>query len=177
MKKGIALWIIAFFLIVSDGFIVSEGLAIEAPLKAKPQAVQAGPGNLAAIRAIDAKGVTFLASRIHLDVRTLVANQKLPLKDAVAQQKRLLAAHPDIKEVTEMHGHNLFVRFKDNNELLMLLGGDRLGSASDGPVRMAQISTQYQLKPQQAQPTLPAPCSRAYWVLPCPLAPPLQTRR
>ncbi len=151
MKKGMVLLVVAFVLVVSGSFIIAEGSAIDAPLKAKPQAVQAGAGNLAAIRAIDAKGVTSLASRIHLDLRALTVNQKVPLKDAVAQQKNLLTAHPDVKEVTETPGYNLFVRFKDNNELLMLLGEDRRGSAfDDGQVHMAQASTPAQMKPAQS---------------------------
>ncbi|MGA7827412.1 MAG: hypothetical protein WCA04_07125 [Geobacteraceae bacterium] len=97
----------------------------------------------------DASMITQLASKVHADLQSLVKVRKLKLPDAVRQQKAFLLTQPEVKEVTQLKGNNLMVRFKDGNELLMFLGEDRLGSADE----MAPVQLQKKiLKP--VQPTI-----------------------
>jgi len=77
---------------------------------------------------VDSAKITQLAVRVHSDVRSLVSVQKLKLSEAVTQQKNFLLRQPEVQEVKQLRGNNLMVRFKDGNELLMMLGQDRLGS-------------------------------------------------
>jgi hypothetical protein len=126
--------------------------------KPLPGVTSTGPAlqpsvNLHSIRALNAQGVTALATQVHLNARTQV-QQKLPLNQAVMQQKDLLATHPDVKEVVQLPGDNLFVRFKDNNELVMLMGEGRLGSGGTAPaqIQLAQSAVKQSPGVQSASP-------------------------
>jgi len=99
-----------------------------------------------AVWGADAAKITQLAGKVHTDLQRMVKVQKLKLADAVTQQKTFLLSQPDVKEVKQLRGNNLMVRFKDGNELLMLLGEDRLGAGS--PILVA-ASQQEILKPEQ----------------------------
>jgi len=98
---------------------------------------------LASIRAMNPQGITSLASRIHLDMNNMLVNQKVPLAQAVLQKKNELSVHPDVGSVILLPGNNLMVRFKDNNELLMLMDRERMGGSGE-PVIPAQ--NQYQMQ-------------------------------
>jgi len=76
--------------------------------------------------------ITQLAVRVHTDFRNKVMVQKALIPNALLEQKELLLKDPDVKDVVQLKGNNLFVRFKDGNELLMLLGEDRLGGEELG---------------------------------------------
>ncbi|MBN2514434.1 MAG: hypothetical protein JXC33_00205 [Deltaproteobacteria bacterium] len=90
--------------------------------------------------------ITQIASKVHTDLRSLVRVQKLNLPAAVGEQKAFLLGQPEVKEVKQLRGNNLMVRFKDGNELLMFLGDERLGSAYE----IAQVQMQKKvLKPSQ----------------------------
>jgi hypothetical protein len=85
----------------------------------------------------DAARITQLAVKVQTDVRNLVKVRKVALPEAVVQQKAFLLQQPEVREVKQLKGNNLMVRFKDGNELLMLLGEDRLGSAGEtAPMEM-----------------------------------------
>jgi len=77
----------------------------------------------------DALRITQLASKVHTDLNQLVKVRKLQLSAAVGQQKAFLLTQPEVREVLELKGNNLMVKFNDGNELLMFLGEDGLGSA------------------------------------------------
>ncbi|MEK7812409.1 MAG: hypothetical protein AAB296_01515 [Candidatus Desantisbacteria bacterium] len=79
-----------------------------------------------------AKKITELATRVHTDFHNRVMVQKALIPDALAQQKELLLNEPDVKEVMQLRGNNLFVKFKDGNELLMFLGKDNFGGEELG---------------------------------------------
>jgi len=54
--------------------------------------------------------------------------KKVQLPVAVSQQRAFLLTQPEVREVQQLKGNNLMVRFKDGNELLMFLGENSLGS-------------------------------------------------
>jgi len=100
----------------------------------------------------DAARITQLASKVHSDLIQDVKIRKVQLPIAVSQQKAFLLAQPDIQEVKKLKGNNLMVRFKDGNELLMLLGEDRLGSADQiAPVQKKVLQPAQQLTPAKKQ--------------------------
>jgi hypothetical protein len=144
-------------------------ILISTPLwaqKPSPGATSIGPAigpalqplvNLHSLRALNAQGVTALVTQVHLNARTQVP-QKLPLNQAVMQQKNLLATHPDVKEVVQLPGDNLFVRFKDNNDLIMLMGEGRLGGGGTVPaqIQLAQSAVKQSPGVQSASPKISA---------------------
>jgi hypothetical protein len=93
----------------------------------------------------DEKRITQLANKVHVDLQRLVKVGKVQLPDAVKQQKVFLLHQPDVREVQELKGSNLMVRFKDGNELLMFLGEDRLGS----PQKMVDLKEKIRVNPTQ----------------------------
>jgi hypothetical protein len=100
----------------------------------------------------DAARITQLAGKVHTDLQRLVKVQKLRLPDAVVQQKTFLLSQPEVQEVRQLRGSNLMVRFKDGNELLMLLGEDRLGSvetAAPAQVQRTIVQPVQQVAPAQ----------------------------
>ena len=76
----------------------------------------------------DATRITQLAGKVHIDLQSMIKVQKLKLPEAVRQQKTFLLKQPEVLDVKELKGNNLMVKFKDGNELLMLMGEDRMGS-------------------------------------------------
>lgn len=97
---------------------------------------------------VEAEKVKLLANQVHSMFRNLVLVQKVPVANALQQQRQVLLQNADVREAIEVPGHNLFVHFKDGNELLMFLGEDRLGSAVDQKAK--QVVPQVQKQPQQA---------------------------
>ncbi len=99
----------------------------------------------------DAARITQLASKVHTDLNQLVKVRKVQLPIAVRQQKAFLMTQPEVREVRQLRGNNLMVRFKDGNELLMFLGEDRLGSTEQmTPAQMTPVQVQKKvLKPTQ----------------------------
>ncbi len=94
----------------------------------------------------DAARITQIASKVHTDLNELVKVRQVQLPTAVLQQKAFLLTQPEVREVQQLKGNNLMVRFQDGSELLMLLGEDRLGST--GPIAQVQLQ-QKVLKPSQ----------------------------
>ena len=86
----------------------------------------------------DTARITQLAGKVHTDLHRMVKERKLKIADAVTQQKAFLLRQAEVKEVKQLRGNNLMVHFKDGNELLMLLGEDRLGSAETTTVAQTQ---------------------------------------
>ncbi|ABL00177.1 hypothetical protein [Pelobacter propionicus] len=86
----------------------------------------------------DTARITQLAGTVHTDLHRLVKERKMKIADAVTQQKAFLLRQAEVKEVKQLRGNNLMVHFKDGNELLMLLGEDRLGSADTITIAQAQ---------------------------------------
>ncbi len=86
----------------------------------------------------DAARITQLAGTVHTDLQRMVKGQKLKLDEAVSRQKAFLLRQAEVREVKQLKGNNLMVHFKDGNELLMLLGEDRLGST--GSITVAQTN-------------------------------------
>jgi len=85
----------------------------------------------------DAARITQLASQVHTDLNQLVKVRKVLLPVAVGQQKAFLLTQPEVREVQELKGNNLMVRFTDGNELLMFLGEEGLGTTDQmAPVQM-----------------------------------------
>ena len=78
-----------------------------------------------------------LTSKVHEDFRNLVVAQKLPKEQAVQQEIQFLQKQPNIQDVTELPGGNLFVHFKGGYPLIMFLGQDTLG----GPVDLQSEAT------------------------------------
>jgi len=76
--------------------------------------------------------ITQLATRVHTDFRRMVMVQKASISDALLCQKKLLIKELNVEDVVQLKGNNLFVRFKDGNELLMFLGEDNLGGEEPG---------------------------------------------
>jgi hypothetical protein len=133
----------SFFILLAVLILISTPLWAQKPSGVTSTGPALQPSvSLHSIRAINAAGVTALATRVHSDAR-LQVQQKLSLSQAVMQQKNLLATHPDVKEVVQLPGDNLFVRFKDNNELVMLMGADRRGTGGTAPalIQLAQSTT------------------------------------
>jgi hypothetical protein len=64
---------------------------------------------------------------VHTDFQDLVSTKKLPVATALQQQREFLLKQPEVSDVTLMKG-NMFVKFTDGYELLMLMGQDNLGS-------------------------------------------------
>jgi hypothetical protein len=120
--------------------VFPEAWAIDTGLKAVLPIDQARIQKFAGIRALNSpKGVTSLTSAVYDDFNNLVSKERVPVADAARKQRAALLAHPDVADVQELKGSNLFVRFKDNNELLMLMGKETLGG--DGQVLLAQDTT------------------------------------
>ncbi len=118
--------------------------------------------------AIEAATVNKLAAKIHTDFRSLVMVQKIQVANAVNQQRQFLLQQADVREVLQLRGNNLFVRFKDGNELLMLLGVDRLGTGAenDAAIKLAQMPVQPQpLK--QIHPELQRIDPKIFQLMPC----------
>jgi len=76
----------------------------------------------------DVARITQIASKVHVDFNQLVKVKKVQLPVAVSQQRAFLLTQPEVREVQQLKGNNLMVRFKDGNELLMFLGENSLGS-------------------------------------------------
>jgi hypothetical protein len=118
------------------------------------QADQARVQKFAGIRAMNsAKGVTSLTSAVYSDFDGLVTKDRVPAAAAARKQRDALAAHPDVAEARELKGSNIFVRFKDNNELIMLMGRDRFGGEGDEPMLLA-LSPAGISQPQPISPLL-----------------------
>ncbi len=96
----------------------------------------------------DALRITQLASKVHTDLNQLVKVRKFQLSVAVGQQKAFLLTQPEVREVLELKGNNLMVKFNDGNELLMLLGEDGLGS----PDQMMPMQKEVLMPAQQRIP-------------------------
>ncbi len=92
---------------------------------------------------VEAQRITQLANKVHVDLQSLVKVGNVQLSDAVKRQKAFLLQQADVREVQELKGSNLMVRFKDGNELLMFLGEDRLGSPQD----MIDVKEKIRVKP------------------------------
>lgn len=70
-----------------------------------------------------------------------------PVAHALLQLKENLLKDSYVEDVVQLKGNNLFVRFKDGNELLMFLGKDNLGGEE---LRVSPESEQGQLlQPQE----------------------------
>jgi hypothetical protein len=80
------------------------------------------------VSALEPAQINQLAAKVHSDYRNLVIGKRIPTLDAVRTQREFLLKQSGIREVRQLKGANLFVRFQDNNELLMMLGEDRMGS-------------------------------------------------
>ncbi len=94
---------------------------------------------------IDSRRITEIARTAHSNFRNLVMIQKAQIPDALLQQKELPLKSPEVKEVIQLRGHNLFVKFKDGNELLMFLGRDNFG----GEENIVPESERILLQPQR----------------------------
>lgn len=148
---------------------VWNAYAIETDIKPAITAAQPVALKLSDIRALNNPlGVTNLTKQIYGDFHTLVRTQKIAVADAVRKQRAALAAHPDVAEVRELKGNNLFVRFKDNNELLMLMGDQALGGSPDDSLVLAQNDTPLVTTTTQVQGTM-AGTSTVQAVFPTPL--------
>jgi hypothetical protein len=138
------------FMVLQDARAIDTGLqqAVQPALQADQSLVQ----KLAGIRVLNnPKGVTSLTSAVYADLNGSIVQRKLPVADAVRRQRDALLAHPDVAEAREMPGSNLLVRFKDNNELLMIMGSDRMGGAQDD---LLAANTAAPLAPSTGVPSL-----------------------
>ncbi|MGE5417588.1 MAG: hypothetical protein ACM3UZ_12700 [Acidobacteriota bacterium] len=70
-----------------------------------------------------------IASSAHTGFQQMLKVQKMSPAEALKKQKGLLIKLPEVKQVDEQPGGNLFVRFKDGYEILMLLGEQTRGAA------------------------------------------------
>jgi hypothetical protein len=103
--------------------------------------------------AIEVAQVDQLARRVHTDFVSLRKAQKLDVATAVERQRAFLVTQADVREVRKLHGSNLFVTFKDGNELLMFLGEDTLGSAAQATGQnQAPQAQRAKVRPQVVQP-------------------------
>jgi hypothetical protein len=128
----------ACFIILACAAGAPHAWAIDAAVKPTLQADQTLVRKLSGIRALNSpQGVTSLTSAVYGDLKSSVAERKLPVVEAVRRQRDALLVHPDVAEVRELMGSNLFVRFKDNNELLMIMGAGIRGGVQDGPALLA----------------------------------------
>jgi hypothetical protein len=82
--------------------------------------------------ALEPAQITQLASKVHGDFANSVNIRKMAVLDAVRQQREALVKQPGVREVVQLKGGNLFVKFDGGNELVMLLGEGRLGSGITG---------------------------------------------
>lgn len=80
------------------------------------------------VSALESTQITQLAAKVHTEYRNLTISKRIPLLDAVRTQREFLLKQSGVREVRQLKGANLFVRFQDNSELVMLLGEDRMGS-------------------------------------------------
>jgi hypothetical protein len=79
--------------------------------------------------ALDSAQITQLASKVHGDFRT-ERSRGIAAPQALQTQREFLSKQSGIREVRQLKGGNLLVKFQDNQELLMLLGENRLGAES-----------------------------------------------
>jgi hypothetical protein len=112
----------------------------------------------------DAVRITQLASKVHTDLNQLVKIRKVQLPVAVSQQKEFLLTQAEVREVQELKGNNLMVRFKDGNELLMFLGEDRFGAADQAAPVQVQPEA---LKPVPTLTTVGKLDTPVFMVIPC----------
>ena len=118
------------------------------------------------VSALEPAQITQLAAKVHMDYRNLTNVKRLPLLDAVRTQREFLVKQPGVKEVRQLRGANLFVRFQDGNELIMLLGEMRLGSETTATQAAKSPSTATQLKPA-VQAVSPAIQPGLLYLAPC----------
>lgn len=89
----------------------------------------------------DSAAVEKLTSKVHGDFHNLVVSQKASVEQAVQQEIQYLQQQPDIQDVTELDGGNLFVHFKGGYPLVMFLNqgsmGGPIGLQSDEPAQLA----------------------------------------
>lgn len=113
--------------------------------------------------------ITQLASKVHADLNREVTVRKVQLPIAVNQQRAFLLAQPDVREVIRLKGNNLMVRFKDDNELLMFFGENRLGSAEQMmPIQKRVMKPVQQLAPaKKALTPVKVIDRRIFRIVPC----------
>ncbi len=98
-------------------------------MKTQPIAIAALALMLASeLFGVDTQVITQVAKKVHSDFRSRTLVKKIPVSQALLEQKTVLQRNPAVTSVTQLKGANLLVRFKDGRQLLMLLGEDRLGS-------------------------------------------------
>lgn len=69
-----------------------------------------------------------LAETVHLNFHKLVLDQKLSLAEAALKQRDFLLQQPDVKQVTVLKGSNLLVQYKNDYQMVMLLGENTFGT-------------------------------------------------